>query len=183
MNKRELQDGELYHFTLAFLRNRNRVWLAFKPESSKIAANCWNGYGGKYEPEKDCSLERTVFREVREEAGVEINFVHTKKVAVIDFDTQTQSNGIATCRVHTYLVWEWDGVPQHTATMHTPTNFLVNDACTLEKIMPADRIWWPKVLIQEKLIRGFVSLAKDQKTYFGEPDFQTVCCLDPALEP
>ncbi len=183
MNKSELKDGSLIDFVLVFLRQGNKVWLAFKPPGGKIGAGCWNGYGGRFEPEKDLSLEHTAYRETLEEAEVRLQLTKLEKAGVIDFHIHTSDGGVAICRVHIYQVWGWDDVPQETATMRTPTFFETAAACKLPNIMPADKLWWPMVLCQGKKIRGQVSLTLDQQGYHGQPEFLEVENFDPSLEP
>lgn len=186
MNIADLKDGETKHFVLVFLCEGNNVWLAYKPPGKKIGGGCWNGYGGLYEPEKDASLKRTVCREVYEEALIRIGIANPTKVGVIDFHVAIIRNGIlglAVNRAHIYQICVWDGVPQETSSMMKPTKFSIETACGLQNIMPADKYWWPEILIKKKKILGYVSLSPDMKEVCGVPLLQEEERFDPDLEP
>ena len=125
----------------------DQVLLAMK--TKKIGKGCWNGYGGGIEDGE--TPEDSLVREFAEEAKVTIAPESIVKVAVIDFHNTKTDGTIFVCKVHIYFVNQWEGKPQATDTMVTPTWFS-KDRLPLDKMMPADKEWLPVVLSGQKIL-------------------------------
>jgi 8-oxo-dGTP pyrophosphatase MutT (NUDIX family) len=155
--------------TLGFLIKDKRVWLAMKTD--KIGKGCWNGYGGGIEP-KDKNIIRSLKREILEECNVQISEQSTEKMAEINFHN-TKSNGETfVCKVHVFFIKEWEGEPQRSDEMDTPTSFEINNL-PLGKMMPADEEWLPLVLEGKKLIAEYY-YGPFQKELNGESKIKIV---------
>jgi len=146
-----MEEKELLEATLGFLVKDNRVWLAVKTRN--IGKDCWNGYGGGVEKE-DKNLVESLKREVLQEGKVEISEKTVEKVAIINFHNTKSDGEIFVCKVHIFFIKDWEGIPQESEEMVTPTNFEINDL-PLENMMPADKEWLPLVLEGKKLIAEY----------------------------
>ncbi|MFA6076907.1 MAG: NUDIX domain-containing protein [Candidatus Paceibacterota bacterium] len=146
-----MDEKKLLEATLGFLVRDGKVWLAIKTRN--IGRDHWNGYGGGVEPE-DKNLIECLKRETQEECKVEIKGETAEKVAVIDFHNTKSDGEIFVCKVHIFLVKDWEGVPQESEEMATPTNFKI-DNLPFEQMMPADKEWLPLVLEGKKLIAEY----------------------------
>jgi 8-oxo-dGTP pyrophosphatase MutT (NUDIX family) len=126
----------------------SEVLLAMKKRG--FGEGLWNGYGGKFDQEKDKNLVNSAIRECKEESGLEISDL--KKVAEIEFTHQSMDNFQQ--RAHVYLVEEWKGEPEETEEMK-PKWFNVKDV-PYGKMWVDDAIWLPKLLSGETLKAHFV---------------------------
>jgi len=146
-----MEEKKLLEATLGFLIKNNQIWLAKK--TKKIGVGYWNGYGGGIEPEDKNEIE-CLSREVQEECGVKISKESVEKVAIIDFHNTKSDGEVFVCKVHIFLIREWDGEPKESDEMITPTKFEINKLPT-ENMMPADKEWLPLVLEGKKLIAEY----------------------------
>ncbi len=146
-----MDEKKLLEATLGFLVKDGKVWLAVKTRN--IGKDRWNGYGGGVEKE-DKNLIGCLKRETKAECRVEIKEKTTEKVATIDFHNTTSDGETFVCKVHIFLVKDWDGVPQESEEMATPTNFEINNL-PFEQMMPADKEWLPLILGGKKLIAEY----------------------------
>jgi ADP-ribose pyrophosphatase YjhB (NUDIX family) len=139
--------------TIVFLIKEKRgkaekVLLAMKKRG--FGEGFWNGYGGKFDPEKDKNLLESAVREVREESTV--NIIDPKKVAEIEFEFA--DNEAWNQKAHVYLAREWEGEIRETEEMR-PKWFSV-DKIPYEKMWVDDIIWLPRILKGESLKARFV---------------------------
>jgi len=146
-----MEEKKLLEATLGFLVRDGNVWLAKK--TKKIGAGCWNGYGGGVEP-IDKNLIESLKRELEEECGVQISEKATEKVAIIDFHNTLSSGEVFVCKVHIFLIREWEGIPKESDEMATPTKFKI-DNLPISEMMPADKEWAPLVLSGKKIIAEY----------------------------
>jgi len=137
----------LTNAVLCFLVDGSRVLLARK--AKKIGQGCWNGYGGGIN--KNETEVQAVWRELKEESGVEIELSSLEKVAIVDFFNTKSDGKTFTCKVHVYLASNWKGVPRETEEMLCPTWFNVNNL-PFEEMMPSDKEWLPHIFKKEKII-------------------------------
>ncbi len=140
----------LFNATLCFLVKDDKVLLALKTE--KIGKGCWNGYGGGIEARE--TPEESVLRELQEEAKVKALPENLEKVATILFHNTVSNGTVSMCKVHVYLVHQWQGEPQATETMIKPT-WYEKENLPLEEMMPADRHWLPIILGGRKITAEF----------------------------
>jgi 8-oxo-dGTP pyrophosphatase MutT (NUDIX family) len=139
--------------TLALVIKRKKgeiseVLLGMKKRG--FGVNLWNGFGGKFDSEKDKDLVTSVAREVMEEAGISIK--NPVKVAELDYSSITDENWKD--HVHAYFVEEWNGEPVETEEMR-PQWFKVEDI-PYDKMWIDDIFWIPRVLKGETLKGKFV---------------------------
>ncbi len=146
-----MEEKKLLEATLGFLVKDDFVWLAMK--TKKIGVGCWNGYGGGIEPTDKTTID-ALAREVAEECGVEIVKNTVEKVAIIDFHNTKSDGEIFVCKVHIFIIKDWQGEPEATNEMATPTKFKI-DNIPLDKMMPADKEWVPRILQDEKLTADY----------------------------
>jgi 8-oxo-dGTP pyrophosphatase MutT (NUDIX family) len=136
-----MEEKTLLQGTLIFLRQRNKVLLAWK--TKKICKDKWNGYGGGIENGE--SPREAAVRELEEESWVIADPQDLVKSAIIDFCPPQ-----FICRVHVYIVNKWQGVPTASPEMEKPTWFSIN-ALPLADMPPADQYWLPLVLAGKKI--------------------------------
>ncbi len=146
--------------TLLFLVRRNQqtgdqeILLAMKKRGFGVGK--WNGTGGKFDAEKDKTIEDTAKREAREEIGIDI--IKMEKVGVnrfpFDIDPALEMN------VHIYIATEWKNEPVETEEM-SPKWFSVS-VIPYADMWDADRIWLPSILAGKK-IEGVFYFDKENK--------------------
>lgn len=146
-----MDEKKLLEATLGFLVKDGKVWLAVK--TRHIGKDRWNGYGGGVESE-DRNLIECLKRETKVECKVEIKGGTTEKVAIINFYNTKSDGETFVCKVHVFLIKDWEGVPQESEEMATPTNFEINNL-PFEQMMPADKEWLPLILEGKKLIAEY----------------------------
>jgi 8-oxo-dGTP pyrophosphatase MutT (NUDIX family) len=136
--------------TIVFLvrKKNSEVLLAMKKRG--FGEGLWNGYGGKFEPEKDKGLVSSAIRECEEEAEVKIK--SPRKVAEIDFFFVNKSEWDQ--KAHVFLVEKWEGEPVETEEMK-PKWFKAEEI-PYEKMWVDDQIWLPRILKGESLKMEFV---------------------------
>ncbi len=132
--------------TLGFLIKQDKIMLAHK--TRHIGAGCLNGYGGGIKEEE--TLLQALLRELEEESGVVADPDYIKKVAVLDMHNLTEQGETFVCRVHTFLVSSWEGEPVATSEMKEPNWFDIKEL-PVDRLMPADQAWLPRVLDGETL--------------------------------
>ena len=93
-------------------------------------------------------------------------------IAIVDFHNTNSDGHSFTCRVHVYFVSQWEGEPQETEEMLTPTWF-DKDALPLDGMMPADREWLP-IILQGKKILAEAHYGPFQKTLLRHVKFRQV---------
>jgi len=140
------EEKVLIDATICFLVKDGKILLAEKAD--KIGKGCWNGYGGGIENGE--TPEQSAVRELEEEAGVIADRGSMEKVAIVDFHNTKSDGKSFVCRCHVYLIKKWSGEPRETIEMLRPTWFDVN-SLPFEKMMPADKIWLPRILAGEKI--------------------------------
>lgn len=136
-----MEEKVLLNATLCFLRRDSEILLARK--ANKIGAGCWNGYGGGIEEGE--TPEIATIRELEEEAAVYGAPEELQKIAVVDFHNTKTDGEQFTCRVHVYTLSEWEGMPQETEEMLTPTWFPIAEL-PIDEMMLADAAWLPAAL-------------------------------------
>jgi ADP-ribose pyrophosphatase YjhB (NUDIX family) len=164
-----MEEKKLLEATLGFLVKDGRVWLAIKTRN--IGKDRWNGYGGGIEPE-DKSVMDCLKREMLKECEVEIQEKAAEKVAIIDFHNTKSDGEIFVCKVHVFLVKEWNGIPKESEEMASPTEFEFKNL-PFDKMMQADKEWLPLVLAGEKLV-GEYHYGPFQKELINEGKLQVV---------
>ncbi len=152
----------LLNAVLCFLIKRDKVLLGLK--TKKIGQGCWNGYGGGIEGVE--TPKQAVRREMEEEARIKILPDELEKVAIIDFHNTKSDSTIFTCRVQVYLSHQWEGEPQSTEEMASPTWFK-KEELPLDKMMLADKEWLPIILAGKKIIAD-AKYGPFQKTLLGK---------------
>lgn len=162
-----MQTMKKYEATVCFLLRgqigKEEVLLAIK--ESKIGIGCWNGYGGKPEPE-DQNLEETCVRELLEESSVQTRVEDVQKVAIIEFTNQTASGEAFQMNVHFYICRKWEGEAKATKEMSNPTWFPVESLPTNE-MQSADVHFVPQILSGKK-ISGKFHYGANRETIFRE---------------
>lgn len=135
-------------FTLILLVKSDKVLLGMK--TKKIGKGCWNGYGGKVHDYE--TIEKAAVREAHEEVGVQISEKNLQLGTIATFISGDPENNPFVSEVHYFIVNKWQGDPTETAddAMITPTWFSIDDL-PLEKMMSADKYYFPAMLRGEKL--------------------------------
>ena len=158
----------LLNATLCFPVKEDKILLALKMK--KIGKGCWNGYGGGIDDEE--TPEQSMIRELEEEAKVKAFPNALVKVAIIDFRNTKTDGNVFVCRVHVFLLHQWEGDFQQTDEMASPTWFEKKDL-PLDGMMPADREWLPIVLAGKKII-GEAEYGPFQKILLKKVELQYV---------
>jgi len=143
--------------TLTFPIKENKVLLSIKVK--KIGAGFWNGYGGKIENE---SPNEAGARELFEESGGII--CEPNKLipcAVIDFFFHSNETKESNWKVIVYLADDFSGEAVSTPEMINPEWFHF-DSVPYDKMLPADHLFLPKILVGEKFT-GWIRFTEDMK--------------------
>ena len=144
--------------TVCYLCKQGEIHLAMK--TRKIGKGFWNGYGGGIEPGE--TIEECVLRELKDESGVIAKEEDIEKIAIVHCHNTTSTGEKFTCTVHFYLVYHWEGEPQETEEMVTPTWFPMNEL-PFYAMMPTDGDWLQDALNGEN-VEADVYLGPFQKT-------------------
>ncbi len=165
------EEKVLLNATLCFPVREDKILLGLKMK--KIGQGCWNGYGGGIENGE--TPEQSMIRELWEESKVKTFPNALEKVAIIDFHNIKTDGNLFICKVHIYLLHQWEGDFQPTDEMADPTWFRKQEL-PLDSMMPADREWLPIVLAGKKII-GEAKLGPFQKTLLERVKLQYVDSL------
>lgn len=136
--------------TLCIIHQHPRVLLGMKKRG--FGAGRWNGFGGKVAPGE--SIEDAARREMREEAGIELDQLN--KIGIIEFEFKGNPEIL---QVHIFKAEHFSGKPTESEEMN-PQWFHV-DKIPFEEMWPDDKHWFPMFLSGKKF-RG--------KFLFGESD-------------
>jgi 8-oxo-dGTP diphosphatase / 2-hydroxy-dATP diphosphatase len=136
--------------TLLVVEKNGRVLLGMKKRG--FGAGRWNGFGGKVDPNE--TIDEAARREVKEEAGIEVNDI--EKIGVIDFEFQGKP-GIL--EVNIYKATNFSGEPTESDEMK-PQWFDI-DKIPFSEMWPDDIYWFPLFLAGKKFKGRFL---------FGEGD-------------
>ena len=142
-----IEEKVLFNATVCLLIKEGKVLLALK--TRKIGAGCWNGYGGGIENGETpvaCAI-----RELEEESGVKTKSKNLEKVAIVNFHNTKSDGTVFISRVHFFLVNSWEGELIGTEEMTNPTFFDINNL-PFDKMMPADREYFPLILNGKKVL-------------------------------
>lgn len=163
----------LYNATACFLVKKKQILLGLKTKN--IGKNCWNGYGGGIE-EKDKSIKGAAIRELKEETEEVITLPeYLEKIAIVDFHNTKSDGKTFVCRVHFYLVRQWEGNAKETDEMIKPTWFDI-DNIPYDQMMPADKHWLPVALSGKKIIVK-AKLGPFQKKLLEDVEIKYVDCF------
>lgn len=155
--------------TVVFLLDNNRIVLAPKKqdvhkkggESLSESVRTLNGYGGKKE-EGDASIRDTAIRELEEESTVQAKPENLLPAGRLRFYWPHNSSPSPDMDVYFFFLATWVGKPQSTSQMDEPEIFSV-EAIPYDRMLPADRLFLPRLLSGEKLVAD---------VYFGKKDAQ-----------
>lgn len=162
------EEKVLLNATLCFPVKEGKVLLGLK--TKRIGQGCWNGYGGGIDDGE--SPEQSILRELAEEAEVKALSSALEKVAIIDFHNTKTDGTVFVCKVHVFLLHDWEGDFRPTDEIDRPTWFNRQEL-PFDTMMPADRQWLPLVLAGKK-ITGEASYGPWQKTLLTEMKIQPV---------
>ncbi len=129
--------------TLCLVTNHPRVLLRMKKRG--FGEGRWNGFGGKVEAGE--TIEEAAIREIREEAGLEIN--NLERRGVVDFCFINKPGEVL--EVHIFHTSDFAGEPVETEEMR-PNWFHVDEIPFAE--MWADDPHWFPLFLQGKKFRG-----------------------------
>lgn len=128
--------------TAGYLIQGNRICLALKQE--KVGEGLWMPYGGAVEPGE--SYEECMVRELKEESHVHCTTEDLEKVGILSIYKYDKDNRLFNkMSVAVYLIHDWIGDPHDTDEMKN-AQWFYKDKLPTEKMLPADRIWLPRVL-------------------------------------
>ncbi|MFA7193415.1 MAG: NUDIX domain-containing protein [Candidatus Paceibacterota bacterium] len=162
-----MQTNNFIEATVCFLlrENNGNTEVLLAKKANKIGAGCWNGYGGKPEPQ-DSDIDDTCVREMYEESFVQIAKNDIEKVAVIKFINKIDNADDFRMRVHFYICRKWQGEAVSTKEMPHPTWFPINNLPTGE-MQNADLHFVPLILSGKKVIGEFhYGISPDRKLLF-----------------
>lgn len=160
-------------FTLIFLKKPGFTGLALKLK--KIGATFLNGYGGKFKLKKEnprAASLRELNEETGREKGITANAEDLEKVGIITFHNQQEGAPAFDAVVHIYFLRKWKGEPTATTEMG-PVEWFPDDAIPLERMMLADRVWFPHVHAGKKII-GEVWYGPKQLTLLRQTEIRFV---------
>jgi 8-oxo-dGTP diphosphatase/2-hydroxy-dATP diphosphatase len=131
--------------TLCIVHQHPRVLLGMKKRGFGVGR--WNGFGGKVE--EDESIEESIKREIKEEAGVEVKDL--SKVGILDFEFQNNSEK---WECHIFKAGDFIGELIETEEMR-PQWFHI-DEIPFDKMWTDDLYWMPLFLKNKKFKGKFV---------------------------
>lgn len=135
--------------TLCLLIRGDKVLLGMKKRG--FGAGKWNGFGGKIDEKKgDKNITDALFREVKEETGVDIE--NPQRVGVMRFRFPYKPDWDQD--VHLFLAKEWGGEPAESEEMF-PKWFSFNEI-PYDKMWDDDKHWLPHVLNGKKIEADFI---------------------------
>lgn len=129
--------------TLCLLKRENKLLLGLKKKG--FGSGKYNGFGGKVESGEE--IETAAIREVKEEAGINVNTM--SKVANLSFHFPHKPEW--DCNVHVFLSKNWEGDPTETDEMK-PEWFSI-DKLPYKQQWADDKHWMPQVL-EGKFVKG-----------------------------
>lgn len=131
--------------TVCMIREGSKILLGLKKRGFGVGR--WNGFGGKVEELE--TLEESVKRETREEAGIEIKNI--KKIGIIDFKFEDSAREI---ECHFFKADIEKGEPTETEEMK-PEWFNIENI-PYPKMWPDDKLWMPMFLVGKKFRGRFL---------------------------
>lgn len=135
--------------TLCLLIKGDNILLGMKKR--RFGAGKWNGFGGKIDKEKgDKNIMDSLFRELKEEAGVSIK--NPEQVGLMRFRFPYKSEWDQD--VHLFLVKDWDGEPSESEEM-LPKWFKF-DEIPYKSMWDDDKHWLPLILANKKIEADFI---------------------------
>ena len=160
--------------TVVYLMKGDMVCLAKKKQhihtkdgkelgKSKLT---WNGYGGKSE-EFDNSIRDTAIRELFDESGVKAITQNLIPAGKIGFFWPSNDSNISNMEVYFFFLKEFENEPKETLEMDEP-KFFTQSEILFNEMMPADKIFLPKMLEGEKVVADIFLGKKDED---GNPVF------------
>ena len=126
----------------------------------------WNGYGGKRE-EEDVSIRDTAVRELYDESGVVASPRNLLPAGNIRFYWPDNNSDAPNMDVFFFFLATFEGDPKETEEMESPQFFEINKI-PFEEMLPADRIFLPRMLAGEKVVADVFFGKKDEN---GLPSF------------
>ena len=131
--------------TLCTIYKDGKLLLGMKKRG--FGAGKWNGFGGKVKDGE--TIEESVIRETKEEAGIEIK--ELEKIGIIDFYFKKAGEII---EVNLFVCKDFTGEPVETEEMR-PEWFPI-DALPYDSMWPDDKFWMPLLLEGKKFKGKFV---------------------------
>ena len=131
--------------TLCIIHQHPKVLLGMKKRG--FGAGRWNGFGGKLEEGE--SIEESIKRETKEEAGIDIN--NLNRIGIIEFEFE---NDPKILEVHVFKAENFVGEPTESGEMK-PQWFYI-DEIPFSKMWPDDIIWMPLFLKGKKFKGKFL---------------------------
>lgn len=131
--------------TVCVIYKDSKILLGLKKRGFGVGR--WNGFGGKVEELE--TLEESVKRETKEEAGIEITNI--EKIGVIDFKFEDSAREI---ECHFFKADIEKGEPTETEEME-PRWFDVENI-PYSKMWPDDKFWMPMFLAGKKFRGRFL---------------------------
>ncbi len=137
--------------TLCIVHNHSQILLGMKKRGFGMGR--WNGFGGKVE--KGETIEEAAVREIKEEAGIEIE-QKLEKIGILNFEFQGNPEIL---EVHIFRGEKFNGQPIESEEMK-PQWFHIDEIPYSE--MWPDDIHWIPLFLERKKFKG--------KFLFGEND-------------
>lgn len=131
--------------TLCIIHQHPKILLGMKKRG--FGEGRWNGFGGKVE--KGETIEEAAKREMKEEAGIEVDLF--EKIGILDFEFQGNPEIL---EVHIFRAEEFSGEPIESEEMK-PSWFHV-DEIPFREMWPDDMYWMPLFLKQRKFKGRFL---------------------------
>ncbi|PIR68336.1 DNA mismatch repair protein MutT [Candidatus Nomurabacteria bacterium CG10_big_fil_rev_8_21_14_0_10_35_16] len=136
--------------TLCIIHQHPKILLGMKKRG--FGAGRWNGFGGKITEGE--SIEESLVREIKEEAGIELS--NFEKVGLLEFEFAKNGEIV---EVHLFKTSNFNGEPEESEEMK-PQWFHI-DEIPFSEMWPDDLHWMPLFLRGEKFKGRFL---------FGEGD-------------
>lgn len=130
--------------TLCLVSRNNHILLGMKKRG--FGEGRWNGFGGKLQDGE--TIEDALFREMKEEAGVDL--IDPQKRGVLNF---TFEGNPEVLEVHVFSAEDIDG--ELTETEEMKPQWFLEDEIPYDEMWPDDKLWLPLLLAGENFEGDF----------------------------
>lgn len=174
-----MNEKTIYHATIVYLvKNTKKDGSAINLPVKKrnIGAGFRNGYGGGIEQEETPAV--CAVREILEEGKVKTWPEDLRPIALLRCHNRPEAGEKFLCVVYVFKTSFWLGLtePKETDEMGPPTWFPIGEL-PIAQLMPADKIWLPRLLIDQKPLVVTAHYGSHQQTLEDEVVIEEVDTL------
>ncbi|KAJ9076969.1 Nudix (Nucleoside diphosphate linked moiety X)-type motif 1 [Entomophthora muscae] len=152
----EIESRKLY--TNLFLISGSKILLGLKKRG--LGQGKWNGFGGKVESEE--TIEEGAIREMKEEAGIDVDLV--EKIGILEFVFSGRPQALET---HIFVAKGYSGELIESEEMYPQWFPWSMDAIPFDTMWSDDHLWFPYLQQNQKFKGKFYIDGNDEATILG----------------